>query len=62
MSSRIVQIVVEVNGQLAAVVIPEGVEGLIMHLLRGPDDKITAVKLPDSVKVTSLADAYKVTS
>lgn len=59
MSYRIVQIVVEVNGQLASVIIPEGVEAIIMHLLHGPDDKITCVKLPDNVKLISMAEAIK---
>lgn len=59
MSYRIVQIVMEVDGQLVAVVIPPGVEAILMHLLHGPDDKITCVKLPDNVKVVSMAEAIK---
>lgn len=59
MSYRIVQIVMEVDGQLVVVKIPEGVEAILMHLLHGPDDKITCVKLPDNVKVVSMAEAMK---
>lgn len=53
----IVQITIEVDGQLCYVRIPEGIEPILLAMLEGNDGKIAAVKLPDSWKKVPLKEA-----
>lgn len=57
MNISIVQITIEVDGQLCYVRIPEHVEPLLLRMLQGEDGKIAAIKLPDSWKKVSLREA-----
>jgi hypothetical protein len=57
MNISIVQITIEVDGQLCYAKIPEGFEPMILHFLQGEGGKIQAVKLPPSWKKVSLAEA-----
>lgn len=57
MKISIVQITLEVDGQLCYAKIPEGFEPMILNFLQGEDGKIQAVKLPPSWKKISLAEA-----
>lgn len=57
MNISIVQITIEVDGQLCYVKIPEHVEPLLLRMLQGVDGKIAAIKLPDSWKKVSLKEA-----
>lgn len=53
----ITQIIIEVDGQLCAVKIPEGMEPILLQFLKGEDGKIAAVKLSDQWKKVALKDA-----
>lgn len=60
MNVSIIQITNEVDGQLCYAKIPEGVEPLLIQMLR--DSKcgtIQAIKLPDSWKKVPLQEALK---
>lgn len=57
MNISIVQITIEVDGQLCYVRIPEHVEPLLLRILQGEDGKIAAIKLPDSWKKVSPKEA-----
>lgn len=59
MNISIVQIIIEVDGQLCYARIPDGVEPIILAMLKGEDGKIAAVKLPDSWKKVSLKEAMQ---
>lgn len=59
MNIDIVQITIEVDGQLCYARIPDGVEPIILAMLKGEDGKIAAVKLPDSWKKVSLKEAMQ---
>lgn len=50
MNIEIVQIIIEVDGQLCAVKIPEHMELVLLQFLKGDDGKIAAVKLSDQWK------------
>jgi len=54
----IVQITIEVDGQLCYAKIPDGMEQMIIQMLRANEDgKIQAIKLPDSWKKVTLKEA-----
>lgn len=53
----IIQITIEVDGQLCYARIPAGVEQILLAMLKGEDGKIAAIKLPDSWKKVSLKEA-----
>lgn len=57
MNISITQIIIEVDGQLCAVKIPEHVEPILLQLLKGEDGKIAVVKLSDQWKKVALKDA-----
>lgn len=57
MDISIVQITIEVDGKLCYARIPDGVEAIILAMLKGDDGKIAAIKLPDSWKKISLKEA-----
>lgn len=57
MNITIVQITIEVDGQLCYVKIPEHVEPLLLRMLQGEDGKIAAIKLSDQWKKVALKDA-----
>lgn len=54
---NIVQIIIEVDGQLCAVKIPKDMEPILLHFLKCGDGKIAAVKLSDQWKKVALKDA-----
>jgi hypothetical protein len=59
-SIKIVQVVIEVDGQLCHATVPACVESMLVSLLQAHDDgKIHAVKLPASWKKVSLAEAVR---
>lgn len=53
----IVQITIEVDGQLCYARIPEHAEPILLQMLKGDDGKIAAIKLPESWKKIALEDA-----
>ena len=54
----IVQITIEVDGQLCYAKIPDGMEQMIIQMLHANEDgKIQAIKLPDSWKKVTLKEA-----
>jgi hypothetical protein len=55
----IIQITIEVDGQLCYAKIPEHMETFILNFLKGDDGKIAAIKLPDSWKKVSLKEAME---
>jgi hypothetical protein len=55
----IIQITIEVDGQLCYARIPEGIEPILLTMLKGDDGKIAAIKLPDSWKKVSLKEAME---
>ena len=55
----IVQITIEVDGQLCYARIPEGVEPILLAMLKGDDGKIAAIKLPESWKKVTLKEAMQ---
>lgn len=58
MNISIVQIIIEVDGQLCNAKVPKGMEHMILSILQANEDcKIAAVKLPPSWKKISLAEA-----
>lgn len=60
MSIKIVQIIIDVDGQLCHAAIPKGMNHMILSILQANDDgKIKAVKLPESARMVSLAEALK---
>lgn len=63
MSIKIVQIIIEADGQLCHAIIPEGMDRMILSFLQdSASGNIKAVKLPDSVSLVSLAEALKVSA
>lgn len=56
MNINIVQIIIEVDGQLCAVKIPEHMESVLLQFMKGEDGKIAAVKLSDQWKKVALKD------
>lgn len=61
MSVELVQIVIEKDGQLAQLVIPQDRKHLALHLLCGlfDDGVLVARKLPDDFKKVLLSDLEK---
>jgi len=59
MSISIVQITIEVDGQLCYAKIPEGTEPILLRMLQADDGKIQAIKLPESWKKVSLKEAME---
>lgn len=59
MNIEIVQITIEVDGRLCYVRIPDGVEPILLAMLKGEDGKIAAIKLPDSWKKVSLKEVME---
>jgi hypothetical protein len=59
MNISIVQITIEVDGQLCYVRVPEHVEPILLRMLQGEDGKIQAIKLSDSWKKVSLKEAME---
>lgn len=57
MNITITQIIIEVDGQLCAVKIPEHMESVLLHFLKGDDGKIAVVRLSDQWKKVALKDA-----
>ena len=56
----IVQITIEVDGQLCYAQIPKGVEPLIIQMLKDSDTgSIQAIKLPESWKKVTLKEALE---
>lgn len=56
MSVRLIQIVVEVDGALCVVPVPEDRKDLLLHLLQSvfDDGKIPAMKLPPEYRIERL--------
>ncbi len=50
---KIVQVILECDGELCQAMVPEHMDLLILDFLRGEDGRIKAVKLPDSVVKTT---------
>lgn len=59
MTVKIVQIIIEADGQLCHASIPDGMERMILSFLQGENGSIKAVKLPESARMVSLAEALK---
>jgi hypothetical protein len=59
MKINIVQITIEVDGQLCYVKIPEHVEPLLLRMLQGEDGKLAVIKLPESWKKVTLKEAME---
>lgn len=58
MSIRLIQIVIEVDGALCVVPVPEDRKVLLLHLLKSVFDngKIPAAKLPPEYRIERLGD------
>ena len=59
MNISIIQITIEVDGQLCYAKIPVGVEPILLQMLQAGYGKIQAIKLPDSWKKVSLKEAIE---
>jgi hypothetical protein len=59
MNISIIQITIEVDGQLCYAKIPEGIEPILLQMLQADDGKIQAIKLPESWKKVSLKEAME---
>lgn len=60
MNISIVQITIEVDGQLCYAKIPDGAEAIIIQMLRDIDSgSIQAIKLPDSWNKVTLKEAME---
>lgn len=57
MSIKIVQIIIEADGQLCHAKVPAGTEQMILSILQANESgKIQALKLPESARMMNLAD------
>jgi hypothetical protein len=59
--NKIVQIILECDGELCQASVPEHMDLLILDFLRAEDGKIKAVKLPSSVVKTTYAALLGIT-